>query len=210
MFVLIFVISMLEGDILKVRVINDQMSCFHDEYKVVKLNYDHVVVREGYDRKSFNREDVEFICENKEEEVIKNYEDIIKIRLDKGVSLVVYTKLINFIEANVNAKIKSINVLKDDYRIIRKGLWEKRLFLIINDKEPVDISIVGRNYSKKFDITIRNVGLEEFIEECGIEINKLQSEIKEREKLAQRYQKAVKEVIDNRIFLSETRALTGY
>lgn len=184
---------------MKVKVINKSLNCYDMEFKVLKMNYDDIVVYDGEERRHFQRDEVKFISEYNYEDIIIQCKDIIKIRLDRGMPLVVYTKLAYFIEDKINGKIKSINVLKDEYRIIRRGLWEKELFLVINEETPIEVNIIGRNFAKNCDITIRAIELGQFIEECLTEIKELEDLIKQKKELSQRYKKVLQNVIYSRI-----------
>lgn len=177
------------------------------EFKVQKMNYDDIVVYDGTERRHFRRDEVEFISESTYEDILIECKDIIKIKLDRGMSLNVYTKLVCFIEDKTNGKIKNINVLKDEYKVIRKGLWEKKLFLVINKTTPLEVSIIGRNFSKTFDITIKDIELERFIEGCISEIKELNDSIKRKKDLSDRYKKALQNVIYSRVDTMKTPAL---
>lgn len=184
---------------MKVRIKNKSLRCYEKEFKVIKMNYDYIVVYDGNERRRFHKDEVEFISEYNYENVILDCKDIIKIRLDRGMSLLLYSKLVSCIESKTEGKIKRINVLKDEYRIIRKGLWEKNLFLVINEEIPLYINIIGRNFDRNFDITIKDMSLEQFVGDCTSEIKQLETLIKEKKALSERYRRALKNVICSRM-----------
>lgn len=184
---------------MKVKVIDKSLGCYDMEFKVLKMNYDDIVVSKGDERYHFKRDEVKFISECNSEDILIECKDIIKIKLDRGMSLLVYTKLVCFIEDKINGKIKGINVLKDEYRVIRRGLWEKKLFLVINEETPLEVSVIGTNFSNKFDITIKDIELERFVEGCLIEIKEMEDLIKQKKDLSLRYKKALQNVVCSRI-----------
>lgn len=192
---------------MRAKVKNQSLCLYNKELKVIKMNYDDIIVLDGDTNIHVQRDDVDFISECTYEDVIIRCEDIIKIKLNRGISIALYTKLVGFIEDKIEEKIAGIDVLKDEYRIIKKGLWEKDILLVINDKKPLHINIIGRNYSDKFDITIKDIRLEDFIDECLSEIEELEAEIQQKKNLSKRYEKSVANVIMNGICMSKTPVL---
>jgi len=186
---------------MKIRVVNKNFPWFNQEFKVMNMNYDMVVVKNEDDKLPLNMEDVEIIPENIYEEAVFDCKDMLKIKLDNGVALSMYTALIEGIKEKTNGEIISVDVFKDSFRVIKKGIWEKNLMLVVNGSIPFDINIIGRKYGNRFDITIKDVTLQEFIETCAYDINCLRKEIEQKEMLISVYKKSLKEVVENSIKL---------
>lgn len=188
---------------MRIIVINNKSEYYHREFHVSKMNYDCLIVKDGDKNIEFKIENVDLISDSLLEDVIIKYRDIIKIKLNRGIHLLLYTKLINFIEENINSKVENLEVLSDDYGLIRKNLWEKNIKVVINDATPLQINVVGRNFDKNFDINIKNINIQDFIEECSFEIEKNKVEIEEKLMDNKRCEKALKNVIDNLIKKNE-------
>ena len=186
---------------MKIRVVNKNFPWFNQEFKVMNMNYDMVVVKNEEDKLPLNMEDVEIIPENIYEEAVFDCKDMLKIKLDNGVALSMYTALAEGIKGKTNGEIISVDVFKDSFRVIKKGIWEKNLMLVVNGSIPFDINIIGRKYGNRFDITIKDVTLQEFIETCAYDINCLRKEIEQKEMLISVYKKSLKEVVENSIKL---------
>lgn len=192
---------------MKAKIKNQSLCLYNKELKVIKMNYDDIIVLNGDTSIHVQRDDVDFISESSYEDIIIRCGDIIKIKLNRGVSIALYTKLVSFIEDKVEDKVNSIDVLKDDYRIIRKGLWEKSLLLVVNDKKPLYINIIARNYSENFDITIKDIRLIDFIDECLDEIEELEAQIQQKKNLSRIYEKTIANVIMGGADISKTPVL---
>lgn len=189
---------------MKIRVVNKNFPWFDKEFKVMNMNYDMVVVKNEEDKLPLNMEDVEIIPENIYEEAVFEYKDVLKIKLENGVSLSMYTALIEGIKEKINGEIISVDVFKDSFRVIKKGIWEKTLMLVVNGSIPFDINIIGRKYGNRFDITIKDITLQQFIEVCAYDINCLKKEIEQKEMLISIYKKSLKEVVENSVKLAPT------
>lgn len=182
---------------MKMRVISELSDYYKQEFHVLSMNYDNIIVRNGHKNMSFGSDEAELIAENSSEEIIVKCKDILKIRLVRGMTFAIYIKLVSFIEDNINGNIKKIEVLKDEYSLIKKGLWEKNISAVINNKYPVDINIIGKNYSNAIDIVIKNKNIEQFKDECNIVIKMSKAEIQEKKKYFERYEKALKTITEN-------------
>lgn len=188
---------------MKVKVINQELSDFNHDYKVKNINYDMVVAEDDKETIPFSMEDVELIPENKYDELILEYKDILKIKLGKYISIELYAALINFIEERIKGKLRSLDILKDEYNINKRGIWEKKLVVVANDYLPLDIIIVGQKYSDEFSITFKDIILNNFIEGCSEEIDHLRREIEEKEKDIKIYKRAIKNVLNHSIDVNE-------
>lgn len=192
-------ISLLEGKwvVVKVKIINDRLSHYNEELKVKKLNYDMVVVQNDDEKLYYNQQDVKIIPENEYEQVILRCKDIIKIKLNRGISLLFYTAVLDSIEKMIGGKVQSLDLLKDEFRNLRKGLWEKLLLIVINNQYAFTVTVTGRNFGKNFDVMVSERRLEDFIDECKVEIEWLENEIEDKKNLVFKYREAIKDVVCN-------------
>lgn len=182
---------------MKVRIINKELANFDEEYRVKNMNFDMVLVEDHDEKIYFHQEDVQIIPENSYEDAILRCKDIIKIKLHRGISLRFYTAVLDILREKLGEEVVSINLLRDEYRVIKKGLWEKLMLMIINEKHSILLSVIGRNYGNHFDITVKDYTLRAFVDECSAEIECLTKEIKDRELLIERYRQGMKDVIEN-------------
>lgn len=185
------------GKDVKIKIINQFSDYYEKEFHVSNMNYDNIIVKNKYENIVFRNDEAELIAENSFEEVIVKCKDIMKIKLKRGMPLAVYAKLASFIEDNISGDIKNIEVLSDEYKLIKKNLWEKNISAVINDKYPVDIDIVGKNYHDAIDITIENKSIEQFKEECNTAIKANKTEIRKRMEYSECYEKALKNITRN-------------
>ena len=99
------------------------------------------------------------------------------------------------IEAELDIIFDNLNLLKDKYEVNKRGIWEKEILAVINYKIPVKIIASGQNFKKSgFNISIEVVEEKEFLEICKFEINKIQEEIKEKERILSRYGLAIEKL----------------
>jgi hypothetical protein len=184
---------------MKIRVINQELSEFNHDYKVRNINYDMVVVEENNKTYSFVMEDIELISENKYDELILKYKDILKIKLGHNISVALYSALVNCIEGKIDGKLMSLNVLKDEYNISKRGIWEKKLVVVVNQSVPLDIIVIGEKYSEKFSITLKDITLQDFIEGCSESIKHIRKDIEEKENDIKACKRAINEVLNNSV-----------
>lgn len=180
---------------MKARIINKEHEYYNNTFKIHKMNYDYIVVYlEDNSEYSLKREDVEFISENEGEDIIVSCIDLIKIKLNNGIAFSFYKLLTSCIEEKIQKKIDNIIVLTDIYNINRRGIWEKKLFLVINDKMPLTVDVIGRKFDSIFNITINEVSKDDFIEMCSTDMKRIKEEIEEKENLLKIYQKTSKNI----------------
>jgi hypothetical protein len=184
---------------MKIRVINQELSEFNHDYKVRNINYDMVVVEENNKTYSFVMEDIELISENKYDELILKYKDILKIKLGHNISIALYSALVNCIEGKIDGKLMNLNVLKDEYNVSKRGIWEKKLVVVVNQGVPLDITVIGEKYSEKFSITLKDITLQDFIEGCSESIKHIRKDIEEKENAIKAYKRAINEVLNNSV-----------
>ncbi|WDC84473.1 hypothetical protein PL321_01360 [Caloramator sp. mosi_1] len=76
-----------------------------------------------------------------------------------------------------------------------KRVWENNMLILV-DKIPIKINIVGQYYTvNNIDINITTVCQDEFIKECLEEEERLEKEIRERNKRIEGIKRAVSKAI---------------
>ena len=181
------------------KIINEDLEEFEREFKVRRMNYDQVVVNYPSDigLKVFDKKDVEYIKQTEIDEFLIKYSDFLKIKLNRGISIALYKALLESIEAELDIIFENLNLLKDKYEVNKRGVWEKEILAVINYKIPVKLITSGQNFKKSgFNISIEIIEEKEFFEICKFEINKIQEEIKEKERILSRYGMAIDKMKD--------------
>lgn len=181
------------------KIINKDLEEFEREFKVRRMNYDQVVVNYPSDigLKVFDKKDVEYIKQTEIDEFLIKYSDFLKIKLNRGISIALYKALLESIEAELDIIFENLNLLKDKYEVNKRGVWEKEILAVINYKIPVKLITSGQNFKKSgFNISIEIIEEKEFFEICKFEINKIQEEIKEKERILSRYVMAIEKMKD--------------
>ena len=179
------------------KIINKDLEEFEREFKVRRMNYDQVVVNypSSTGIKVFKKDDVEDIKQTEIDEFLIKYSDFLKVKLNRGISIALYKALLESIEAELDIIFDNLNLLKDKYEVNKRGIWEKEILAVINYKIPVKIIASGQNFKKSgFNISIEVVEEKEFLEICKFEINKIQEEIKEKERILSRYGLAIEKL----------------
>jgi hypothetical protein len=194
---------------MRAKILNKSIDSTKGHLKVLSINYDFVVVQINDDKKVLRRDEVELIFENDSEKILNQYEDILKIKLNKGMTFAFYPTLINFIEDIVGRKVEQIDVLEDEFKFIKKGIWEKNLLIVINNLRTFKISAIGQKYGDNFSFTIKEINLSNFLKEYELKIKALEDEIKERQILKNKYEETLKNVINNSIINNESILLNN-
>ena len=180
-----------------VKIVNTECEDYNKEFKLRRMNYDQVVVNypDSKGIRVFNKDSVEFITETEIDEFLVKYNDFLKIKLNRGISVALYKAILDTIENEYNIEFKSLNLLKDKYAINKRGVWEKEILCVINEIIPIKINASGQNFKKSgFNISIEIIEEKEFFEICKFEINKIQEEIKEKERILSRYGMAIEKI----------------
>ena len=180
-----------------VKIVNTECEDYNKEFKLRRMNYDQVVVNypDSKGIRVFNKDSVEFITETEIDEFLVKYNDFLKIKLNRGISVALYKAILDTIENEYNIEFKSLNLLKDKYAINKRGVWEKEILCVINEIIPIKINASGQNFKKSgFNIKVEEVNKEEFFEICSFEIKKINKEIKEKEDILARYGMAIEKI----------------
>lgn len=177
-----------------VKIIDKTLDDYEKEFKVRRMNYDQVVVNYPNSKgiKVFNNNQIEFIVETEVDEFLIKYNDFLKIKLNRGISVGLYKALLEIIESQLNIKFENLNLLRDKYNVNKRGVWEKEIIAVINNCIPIKIIAVGQNFKKVgFNINLDEINKAEFFEMCLFEIEKIQNEIKLKEDSLARYGRAI-------------------
>ena len=180
-----------------VKIVNTECEDYNKEFKLRRMNYDQVVVNypDSKGIRVFNKDSVEFITETEIDEFLVKYNDFLKIKLNRGISVVLYKAILDTIENEYNIEFKSLNLLKDKYAVNKRGVWEKEILCVINEIIPIKINASGQNFKKSgFNIKVEEVNIEEFFEICSFEIKKINKEIKEKEDILARYGMVIEKI----------------
>lgn len=180
-----------------VKIVNTECEDYNKEFKLRRMNYDQVVVNypDSKGIRVFNKDSVEFITEIEIDEFLVKYNDFLKIKLNRGISVALYKAILDTIENEYNIEFKSLNLLKDKYEVNKRGVWEKEILCVINEIIPIKINASGQNFKKSgFNIKVEEVNKEEFFEICSFEIKKINKEIKEKEDILARYGMAIEKI----------------
>ena len=180
-----------------VKIVNTECEDYNKEFKLRRMNYDQVVVNypDSKGIRVFNKDSVEFITEIEIDEFLVKYNDFLKIKLNRGISVALYKAILDTIENEYNIEFKSLNLLKDKYAVNKRGVWEKEILCVINEIIPIKINASGQNFKKSgFNIKVEEVNKEEFFEICSFVIKKLNKEIKEKEDILARYGMAIEKI----------------
>ena len=180
-----------------VKIVNTECEDYNKEFKLRRMNYDKVVVNypDSKGIRVFNKDSVEFITEIEIDEFLVKYNDFLKIKLNRGISVALYKAILDTIENEYNIEFKSLNLLKDKYAVNKRGVWEKEILCVINEIIPIKINASGQNFKKSgFNIKVEEVNKEEFFEICSFEIKKINKEIKEKEDILARYGMAIEKI----------------
>lgn len=180
---------------MKIKVINKNLDTFNMEFKIINMNYDNILINNNGQKKLLQSADVELIPENSMESIIEKYKDIIKIKLNKGISLTFYSVIIKLIEDKIGEKVTSIDVLEDEFEFIKKGIWRKKILIMINESIPLGIFANGTKFGNDFNVTIKDVDLSEFIDSCLLFIDEADKKIKEQESNINIYKKSLRNAL---------------
>lgn len=184
---------------MKIRVINKELPLFNQTLKIKSINFDMVVAEMDYEETVLDMEDVELVSENEYENLIVNHKDVLKIKLNREISPAMYVALIDCVEEKIGGKLTALEVLRDEYKISKRGIFEKNIVLVLNNSIALQATVVGMKYSDEFSITFKDIALQDFIEGCNENIRHLKKEIDEKEKNVDRYRNILKAVIKNSI-----------
>lgn len=184
---------------MKGKIINKDDAQYGNEFKIRRLNYDKIILlypnREG--TKDFSYNDVEIISEGEIDDFLIQNKDLLKIKLNRGISIMFYRFLLSELEEEISDKVFEINLLRDKYKVNKRGIWEKELVMVVNKINILKIMASGSNFKKEgYSITLQRLTKDEFLDGAIGEINRLKKEIKIREIMLAGYGKAINDIND--------------
>lgn len=166
---------------MQVKVINGNLDDYGKIFKVRRMNFNKIIVNHPNDSKvkSFDFMDVEYISENDIDSFLIENRYFLKIKLKRGISVVFYNALYDSLKFEIKEEIEKLDVLKDRYRINKRGIWEKEILLFVNNKFSLEVIASGKNFQRSgYNIVVNEISKENFLEICYQEIRKIESEIK--------------------------------
>lgn len=167
------------------------------EFKVRRMTYKDVIVNypTGTGLNNYNYEDIELISEGEIDDFIISNREFLKIKLNRGISVLFYKALKVSLEEEIDAQVKDFNLLRDKYNVNNRGIWQKELICVINNKIPLEVKASGQNFKREgYSLEIKPIEINAFLEASEIEINKIKKEIKGKENLLYHYNQAINEV----------------
>ena len=181
---------------MEVKVINNKLEDYGSIFKVRRMNFDKIIVNypTGSGIKSFSFADVECISENNIDEFLIKNRSFLKIKLKRGISVVFYNALYDSLKFEIKEEIENLNVLRDKYKINKRGIWEKEILLIINNKFPLEVIASGQNFKRNgYNIIINKVEKDNFLEICDAEIKNIKSEIELKNGVISSFREAIEQ-----------------
>jgi len=182
---------------MKAKIINKDLEDYGSEFKVRRMNYDQIVVNypSGTGLKKFIYEDVECIRENDIDDFLINNRSYLKIKLKRGISVTFYNALNEALKLETGEEVKSLNILKDKYNINKRGIWEKKILLMVNDKFPLQVDASGQNFkSDNYNINIIEIEKDYFLKECNEEIDRIKRKIEQKKHMLEGFFDAIKKI----------------
>jgi hypothetical protein len=181
---------------MEVKVTNNNLEDCGNIFKVRRMNFDKIMVNysTGNGIKSFSFEDVECISENNIDEFLIKNRSFLKIKLKRGISVVFYNALYDSLKFEIKEEMENLNVLIDKYKINKRGIWEKEMLLIVNNKFPLEVMASGQNFKRNgYNIIINKVEKDNFLEICDLEIINIESEIELKNRTISSFREAMEQ-----------------
>ncbi|AOR24849.1 hypothetical protein [Clostridium taeniosporum] len=179
---------------MKAKIINKELEDFEATFEIRRMNFDQALINypTGSGLKTFKLKDLELIPENKVDKFLIENRQFLKIKLTKGISIFFYMALLESLEDEIDEKLVELNVLKDKYKINRRGIWEKEILILVNNKFPIEVLSSGQNFKKEgYNIIINKISEENFLNICFNEISKVEKEIEHRNRMLSGFGKAI-------------------
>ena len=182
---------------MEIKVINENLDDFGRTFKVRRMNYNEIIVNypTGNGLKYFSFKDVKCISEYAIDDFLINNREFLKIKLKRGISVVLYNAIYDSIKDEIEEEIKNLNVLRDKYKINKRGIWDKEILVCVNNKFPLEIQASGQNFKRDgYNIVINKVEIDVFLELCRNEIENIEKEIKLKTKVIYSFKEAIEDV----------------
>jgi hypothetical protein len=185
---------------MKARIINSNLEDYEGIFKVRRMNFDRIFVNYPSTTgiKDFSFEDVDCISENKIDEFLINNRDFLKIRLKRGISVIFYNALYTSIKIEIKEEIKNLTIIKDKYRINKKGIWEKEILLIVNNMFALEVLASGKNFKRNdYNFVINRLEKDNCLEVWYEEIDHIEKELKLKNSILSRFQEDISKFKNN-------------
>ena len=161
---------------MQVKVINSKLDDYGKLFKVRRMNFDKIIVNYPSDSKikSFDFMDVEYISENDIDSFLIENRYFLKIKLKRGISVVFYNALYDSLKFEIKEEIEKLDVLKDRYRINKRGIWEKEILLFVNNNISLEVIASGKNFQRGgYNIVVNEISKENLAKEFNPYIKNL-------------------------------------
>lgn len=168
------------------------------EFKVRRMTYVNVVVNypTGTGLKVYDYNDVELIDEGEIDKFLIENREFLKIKLNRGISVFFYKVLKECIENELGEEIKDFNLLRDKYNVNKRGIWNKEIICMINNKVPYIINASGQNFKREgYSVNIQLIQYEEFMSASKEQIEKLNEEIRRKKIIIESYERAMNNLV---------------
>ncbi|SFD19782.1 hypothetical protein [Clostridium uliginosum] len=179
---------------MKAKIINKDLEDYERLFGVRRMNFDQAVINypTGDGLKVFSLEDLELISENKIDEFLLNNKEFLKIKLKRGISVSFYNALLNSIEDEIDERVVHLNVLRDKYKINKRGIWDKEILLFVNNKFAIEVNSSGQNFKRDgYNIIINKISKQDFLNTCCNEITNIEKEIDCKNKMLSSFGEAI-------------------
>ena len=181
---------------MKVKVINE-CDDKGKEFKVRRMNYDEIIVNYpiGTGLNSYKYDNVDLISEGEIDDFLINNREFLKIKLNRGISIFFYKALKDSFEEELNEELNDFNLLRDRYKVNKRGIWDKEIIAVINNKIPVQVVASGQNFKREgYSIIVNRIEINNFLESDKEDINKIKEEINRKDLLLSMYNKAINNI----------------
>ncbi len=169
---------------MKVKIINNELKDSGREFKVRRMNYDQIVVNYPGQKgiEVFKSHDVEFVSESEFDDFLIEHRYLLKIKINRGISIVFYKYLFEELEKVMEHKIEDFKVLKDSFKVVNKrGIWEKEIVIMLNHKYAIQVDVSGEKFKKdSYRYDIRELTVNELKEFCQFNIERLKKDIENK------------------------------
>jgi len=181
---------------MEAKVINNKLDDFGGIFKVRRMNFDNIIVNypTGSGIKSFSFEDIECVSQNNIDEFLIKHKNFLKIKLKRGISVIFYNALYESLKIEIEEEIENLDVLRDKYKVNKRGIWDKEILLIINNKFPLEVMASGQNFKRNgYNIIINKIERDNFLEICDAEIKNIHSEIELKKGIVSSFREAIEQ-----------------
>jgi hypothetical protein len=171
------------------------------EFKVRRMTYTDVIVNYPIESRLHNYKynEVSLVSEGEVDDFLIENKEFLKIKLNRGISIFFYKALKDSLENELNGDLIDFNLLRDKYNVNKRGIWNKEIICMANNKILLMVNATGHNFKREgYNILVSQISEERFLEASEGEIKRINEEIKRRESIISAYLRAINS-IKNRI-----------